>query len=126
MVQLHLACVVCCYACAGILFDVLCNLHKFMRFETRDPFQEKQKRDDCFTCDWDRFAHMEYHRLAAEEEGYDNSMDVEDAAQGKDDDFDPNLVGSQWLIDDDDDDDAGMEGGKYAKNGGGAKGTGKR
>ena len=36
---------------SGVLFDVLFNLHKFMRFETRDPFQEKQKRDDMFGCD---------------------------------------------------------------------------
>ena len=33
---------------SGVLFDVLFNLHKFMRFEARDPFQEKQKRDDMF------------------------------------------------------------------------------
>jgi serine/threonine-protein phosphatase 2A regulatory subunit B'' len=33
---------------SGVLFDVLFNLHKFIRFETRDPFQEKQKRDDPF------------------------------------------------------------------------------
>lgn len=35
-----------------------------MRFETRDPFNEKQKREDAFSCDWDRYAHSEYHRLA--------------------------------------------------------------
>ena len=33
-------------AVSGILFDVLFNLNKFMRFESRDPFQEKMKRDD--------------------------------------------------------------------------------
>lgn len=59
-------------AVSGILFDVLFNLNKFMRFESRDPFQEKMKRDDSFNSDWDRFANMEYHRLAAEEEGYNN------------------------------------------------------
>lgn len=57
----------------GTLFDVLFNLHKFLRFETRDPFQEKLKRDDGFASDWDRYAHHEYHRLAAEEEGYDTA-----------------------------------------------------
>jgi serine/threonine-protein phosphatase 2A regulatory subunit B'' len=46
----------------GLLFDALFNLHKFLRFETRDPFQEKLRREDPFNCDWDRFAHMEYHR----------------------------------------------------------------
>lgn len=39
-----------------------------MRFETRDPFQEKIKREDAFNCDWDRYAHLEYTRLSQEEE----------------------------------------------------------
>ncbi|RYG69770.1 hypothetical protein EON64_01920 [archaeon] len=51
-----------------MLFDVLFNLHKFLRFEARDPFQEKLRREDVFHTDWDRFAHMEYTRLAQEEE----------------------------------------------------------
>jgi len=53
----------------GVLFDVLFNLHKFIRFESRDPFQEKLKREDPLGSDWNRFAVSEYHRLAAEEEG---------------------------------------------------------
>ena len=52
----------------GVLFDILFNLHKFMRFETRDPFQEKIRREDSFQTDWDRYAHMEYTRLSQEEE----------------------------------------------------------
>ena len=47
---------------SGIIYDVLFNLHKFLRFEGRDPFQEKQKREDSFNNDWDRFAFTEYHR----------------------------------------------------------------
>ena len=39
-----------------------------MRFETRDPFQEKIRREDSFQTDWDRYAHMEYTRLSQEEE----------------------------------------------------------
>ncbi len=55
-----------------------------MRFESRDPFQEKLRREDIFHTDWDRYAHMEYNRLAQEEEeGYDASMEI-DAAQGLD------------------------------------------
>ncbi|KAJ1427044.1 hypothetical protein B484DRAFT_330142 [Ochromonadaceae sp. CCMP2298] len=50
----------------GVLFDILFNLHKFMRFETRDPFQEKLRREDVHRSDWDRFAHVEYNRLAQE------------------------------------------------------------
>lgn len=71
----------------GVLFDVLFNLHKFLRFEARDPFQEKIRREDIFHSDWDRFAHAEYNRLAQEEEdesegmgsgGYhDGNMDVD-------------------------------------------------
>jgi hypothetical protein len=60
-----------------VLFDILFNLHKFMRFETRDPFQEKLRREDVHRSDWDRYAHIEYNRLAQEEEGYDNSMEMD-------------------------------------------------
>lgn len=113
---------------SGVLFDVLFNLHKFMRFETRDPFQEKQRREDMFSCDWDRFAHIEYHRLAAEEDdGYDSGMEVEEAKQGGDG---QRFGGgnSDWLIDDDDDDELAMSsrvigGGGDSKRGGGAKGS---
>ena len=37
-------------------------------FEQRDPFVERQKREDEFECDWDRFACVDYNRLAMEEE----------------------------------------------------------
>jgi hypothetical protein len=67
-----------CYLLIGVLFDVLFNLHKFMRFESRDPFQEKLRREDVFHTDWDRYAHIEYNRLAQEDDdGYDVSMDVD-------------------------------------------------
>jgi hypothetical protein len=62
---------------AGVLFDILFNLHKFMRFEARDPFQEKIRREDAFQSDWDRYAHIEYNRLAQEEED-GNSYAVRD------------------------------------------------
>ena len=65
------------FAISGVLFDILFNLHKFMRFETRDPFQEKLRREDVHRSDWDRYAHIEYNRLAQEEEGYDNSMEMD-------------------------------------------------
>lgn len=51
------------------MFNILFNLHKFMRFEARDPFQEKLRREE-HRSDWDRYAHIEYNRLAQEEEGY--------------------------------------------------------
>jgi serine/threonine-protein phosphatase 2A regulatory subunit B'' len=61
---------------SGVLFDVLFNLQKFLRFETRDPFQEKLKREDGFQTEWDRYAAFEYQRLAQEDTVYDD-MDVE-------------------------------------------------
>ena len=96
-----------------MVFDVLFNLHKFIRFESRDPFQDKLRREDSFGSDWNRYACAEYHRLAAEEEGYDaqayggvGSMDIDDG-EGKMggtlagvDDGD----GDGWFLDDDDDD----------------------
>ena len=56
-----------------------------MRFESRDPFQEKLRREDIFHTDWDRYAHMEYNRLAQEEEeAYDGSMEIDVQAQSLD------------------------------------------
>ena len=107
---------------SGVLFDVLFNLHKFMRFETRDPFQEKQKRDDMFGCDWDRFAHIEYHRLAAEEEGFDHDSSGMEMSLQQDQDQHHGGQGqgqgqadnNEWLIDDEDDEEGG---GMYAAAG---------
>ena len=67
---------------SGILFDVLFNLNKFMRFEMRDPFQDKVRREDPFTNDWDRFCHAEYRRLSADEDKSTNNMDVDDGYRG--------------------------------------------
>ncbi len=96
---------------SGVLFDVLFNLHKFMRFETRDPFQEKLRREDVYHSDWDRFAHIEYNRLAQEEEGYDASMEVDmqqQQQQMEDSKFAQTLTGveqlSSWSLNDDDED----------------------
>lgn len=118
---------------SGVLFDVLFNLHKFIRFETRDPFQEKQKREDIYGTDWNRFACVEYHRLAAEEEGYDNtnsgSMEVEDVeskyssyAEDKSSRRRGGGGGNgDWFVDDEDDDDADG-GGPVVRGGGGGRG----
>jgi len=57
-----------CASVSGALFDALFNLNKYVQFEQRDPFQERQKREDEFETDWDRFACMDYNRLAMEEE----------------------------------------------------------
>lgn len=57
-----------CRQVSGALFDALFNLNKYLMFEQRDPFVERQKREDEFDCDWDRFAFSDYKRLAMEEE----------------------------------------------------------
>lgn len=38
----------------GVFFDALFNLNKFIGFEQRDPFAERQRRNDPFETDWDR------------------------------------------------------------------------
>ena len=72
-----------------MFFDALFSLDKFIAFEQRDPFVDRQKRDDPFDNEWDRFAAAEYQRLALEEEareadviGTDEAMDV-DAGVGE-------------------------------------------
>lgn len=50
------------------LLAALFNLNKYLLFEQRDPFVERQKREDEFDCDWGRFAFVDYNRLAMEEE----------------------------------------------------------
>jgi hypothetical protein len=101
-----------CVLSLGVLFDVLFNLHKFMRFETRDPFQEKLRREDIYHSDWDRFAHIEYNRLAQEEEGYDASMEVDIQQQQMQEEAETKYQQSlnsveqlnSWSLNDDDED----------------------
>ena len=86
-----------CSQVSGALFDALFNLNKYLMFEQRDPFVERQKREDEFETDWDRFACIDYNRLAMEEEAReeeameidwvtvdDEEEDEEDAVQGED------------------------------------------
>jgi len=65
---------------AGAVFDCLFNVDKFLGFEQRDPFAERHKRDDPFDCDWDRFAYVEYNRLAQEEEAREGEMELDGEA----------------------------------------------
>jgi serine/threonine-protein phosphatase 2A regulatory subunit B'' len=67
-----------CQPVSGALFDALFNLNKYLSFEQRDPFQERQKREDEFETDWDRFACMDYNRLAMEEEAREeDAMEID-------------------------------------------------
>jgi len=79
-----------CNQVSGSLFDALFNLNKYLLFEQRDPFVERQKREDEFDCDWDRFACTDYKRLSMEEEAREEeAMEID------------------WVNVDDDDDDSG-------------------
>jgi serine/threonine-protein phosphatase 2A regulatory subunit B'' len=70
-----------CSQVSGALFDALFNVNKYVMFEQRDPFLERQKREDEFETDWDRFACIDYNRLAMEEEAREEeAMDVDWAA----------------------------------------------
>lgn len=66
---------------SGLLFNTLFNLHKFLAFENRDPFAlraEALGEDGQSLGDWDRFARVEYHRLAVEEEPEEMQVDAAD------------------------------------------------
>ena len=77
-----------CAQVSGSLFDALFNLTKFLQFEQKDPFMERQKREDEFECDWDRFACIDYHRLALEEEAREEEAMEIDWVTVDDDDED--------------------------------------
>eukprot|EP00611_Tribonema_gayanum_P002708 TRINITY_DN1203_c3_g2_i1.p1 TRINITY_DN1203_c3_g2~~TRINITY_DN1203_c3_g2_i1.p1 ORF type:complete len:578 (-),score=149.37 TRINITY_DN1203_c3_g2_i1:471-2204(-) len=53
---------------AGVLFDCLFNLHRFVAFERRDHFFERERRLDGFRNDWERFASRDYQLLASQAE----------------------------------------------------------
>lgn len=87
-----------CAQVSGALYDALFNLNKYLLFEQRDPFVERQKREDEFDTDWDRFACIDYNRLAMEEEAREEeAMEID------------------WVtVDDEDDDGEEFHGGNAA------------
>mmetsp|Transcript_10189 Transcript_10189/g.14411 ORF Transcript_10189/g.14411 Transcript_10189/m.14411 type:complete len:716 (-) Transcript_10189:173-2320(-) len=101
-----------CAQVSGALFDALFNLNKYLMFEQRDPFVERQKREDEFETDWDRFACIDYNRLAMEEEAREEeAMEID------------------WVTVDDEDEDSGefsnsIGGGGGSNSGGSGSGSG--
>ncbi|KAL7458182.1 hypothetical protein ACHAWC_009727 [Mediolabrus comicus] len=78
-----------CSQVAGALFDALFNVNKYVCFEQRDPFLERQKREDEFDTDWDRFACIDYNRLAMEEEQREEeAMEVDWVTMDEEEDSD--------------------------------------
>jgi serine/threonine-protein phosphatase 2A regulatory subunit B'' len=94
---------------SGTLFDALFNLHKFLRFETRDPFQDKVKREDAFSNEWDRFCAYEYRRLSMDEE-VESTMEIDDYGGGQ---RGGGGNGGDWQLDDEDDDHGGSGDGPF-------------
>ena len=67
---------------AGVFFDALFALDKFVRWEQRDPFADRMRKDDPFDTDWDRFAAQEYARLATEEDQLEEAYGVDSPGGG--------------------------------------------
>ena len=76
-----------CRSIGGALIDATININKYLQWESRDPFAERQKREDEFECDWDRYACIDYNRLAMEEEAREEegNVEMEWASGGEDD-----------------------------------------
>mmetsp|Transcript_49069 Transcript_49069/g.55549 ORF Transcript_49069/g.55549 Transcript_49069/m.55549 type:complete len:593 (-) Transcript_49069:309-2087(-) len=84
-----------CSQVSGALFDALFNLNKYLLFEQRDPFVERQKREDEFETDWDRFACIDYNRLAMEEEAREEeAMEIDWVTVDEDEDEEPEYNGT--------------------------------
>lgn len=56
-------------AFCGRFFDMLFNLHKFLTWESKDPYSIREERLQPVLSDWDRFCRREYLRFALEDEG---------------------------------------------------------
>lgn len=68
---------------SGLLFSILCNLHKFLAFENRDPFAARQQeQEEAGLTEWERWARLEYIRLATEEEHDELGMETGDDVWG--------------------------------------------
>ena len=73
---------------AGVFFDALFNLNKFIRFEQRDPFQmrqqqQAQQQQGGPRTAWDLYACQEYSRLAMEEEQREEEAAMDTGGQGQ-------------------------------------------
>ena len=73
---------------AGVFFSILLSLNKFMQYEQRDPFAQKQDliNNPDFT-DWDRFCLGEYVRLAMEAGGAQTDTGAGTTSHGADEEF---------------------------------------
>lgn len=65
---------------ASVLFNCLISLNKFLEFELRDPFADKQEQLEMpDLSDWQKFCKMEYDRIAGDgEDEEDEELGVND------------------------------------------------
>mmetsp|Transcript_42005 Transcript_42005/g.98409 ORF Transcript_42005/g.98409 Transcript_42005/m.98409 type:complete len:112 (+) Transcript_42005:1667-2002(+) len=85
-----------CVRVSGALFEALFNLNKYLLFEQKDPFMERTKREDEFESDWDRFACVDYSRLAMEEEAREEeAMEIDWVTVDDDDDDGDEYLGNR-------------------------------
>lgn len=64
---------------SGLLFNALFNLHKFLGFENRDPFAMRAEQGEfAGLTDWDKFARIEYYRLASEDDQEEMATEPDD------------------------------------------------
>ncbi|KAJ9518181.1 hypothetical protein QJQ45_010072 [Haematococcus lacustris] len=70
---------------SGLLFNALFNLHKFLNFENRDPFavRAEQQGELAGLSDWEKFAKIQYYRLASEDENQEVQMEADEQAWGE-------------------------------------------
>uniref|UniRef100_A0A7S0S199 EF-hand domain-containing protein n=1 Tax=Chlamydomonas leiostraca TaxID=1034604 RepID=A0A7S0S199_9CHLO len=67
---------------SALLFNALFNLHKFLSYENRDPFAMRAEQGEfAGLTEWDKFAKVEYYRLASEDDHEDVTMEAEEQWQ---------------------------------------------
>jgi len=69
----------------GVFFNVLFNLTKFIQYDQKDPGQIFNERATPELTDWDRYAKIEYARLAMEEDQGEYADEIDFGGEGGDD-----------------------------------------
>eukprot|EP00195_Chlamydomonas_chlamydogama_P009651 CAMPEP_0202899244 /NCGR_PEP_ID=MMETSP1392-20130828/7527_1 /ASSEMBLY_ACC=CAM_ASM_000868 /TAXON_ID=225041 /ORGANISM="Chlamydomonas chlamydogama, Strain SAG 11-48b" /LENGTH=523 /DNA_ID=CAMNT_0049585371 /DNA_START=241 /DNA_END=1812 /DNA_ORIENTATION=- len=64
---------------SALFFNALFNLHKFLSFENRDPFAMRAEAGEfAGLTDWEKYAKIEYYRLAAEDDQEEVQMEADE------------------------------------------------
>jgi hypothetical protein len=76
----------------GVFFSCMWSVHKLHAFDGRDPILVKQELNSGAISQWDRYAAVEYARLANEEE--ENNASASQAQQGMSDATTASIIGA--------------------------------